>query len=229
MAHAREDQTMRRDRKLLALIMEHLLVKGVPAEIKQEFKNDQAKTTAWLVGQVKQCVQDGVDVRRLILETSLLKVVGIVMVPARTKPFSTAAFYQNGPDLNVNNSFADRLDLRARRTLDSAQERLYVASRLKPNAYDTDIRRGLPEVHLSLLEDIAGLIEAQPRGKSGILLNDGSKNIFYVKGKYGDVYAVGVSWGFGYGGLWVVHDYGLDEYGRWNADSQVLFPGNASL
>lgn len=164
----------------------------------------------------------------VLAETRLLNPVGESTVPARTKPVSVAAFYQTGPGLYVYDTFADLLDLSARQAVDSVPERPYVASLLKANAYDTDIRKELPDTHLSTLEDIAGLIEAQPNGKSGFLLNNGYANIFYVEGKNGEVFAVRVGWGSDRR-KWFVSDWELGERGGWLADSQVLCPGNAAL
>lgn len=164
----------------------------------------------------------------VLAETTLLKPVAQATVPARTKPFNAAEFYQNGPGLYVYGTFADRLDVNARQTVDSAPERPYVASLLKANAYDKDIRKELPEDHLSTLEDIAGLIEAQPGGKSGFLLNNGYANIFYVEGKNGEVFAVVVYW-FSDFREWYVLGWELDELGYWCAGHQVLCPGNTTL
>ena len=167
--------------------------------------------------------------RYLVLEeTKLLKPVAIATVPARTKFFNAEMFYQTGPGLYVWGTFEDRLDLRARQIVSSAPERSYVASLLKANAYDRDIRKELPENHLSRLEDIAALIEAQPDGKSGILFTNGYTNIFYVEGKDGEVFAVGVRWGSD-GRAWRVSAWRLDEVGDWLAGFPVLCPGNAVL
>ncbi len=163
-----------------------------------------------------------------VTETRLLKPVAQATVPARTKPFNAVEFYQTGTGLYVYDTFADRLDVNARQTVDSAPERPYVASLLKANAYDKDIRKELPENHLSTLEDIAGLIEAQSGGKSGFLLNNGYANIFYVEGKNGEVFAVDVRWYSGYR-EWNVRAWKLDGFGWWRADRQALCPGNAAL
>lgn len=164
----------------------------------------------------------------VLAETTLLKPVAQATVPARTKPFNAAVFYQTGTGLYVYDTFADRLDLSARQMVDSAPERPYVASLLKANAYDKDIRKELPENHLSTLEDIADLIEAQPNGKSGFLLNNGYANIFYVEGKNGEVFAVFVLWS-SVNREWLVDDWRLGVGGGWDADNQVLCPGNAAL
>lgn len=163
----------------------------------------------------------------VLAETTLLKPVAQATVPARTKPVSVAEFYQTGSGLYVYDTFAERLDVNARQVVDSAPERSYVASLLKANAYDKDIRKEL-EDHLSTLEDIAGLIEAQPGGKSGFLLNNGYANIFYVEGKNGEVFAVSVRWRSD-SRRWHVFDWRLGEIGRWRAGNRVLCPGNAAL
>ncbi len=164
----------------------------------------------------------------ILTETRLLKPVATVTVPARTKPFVASEFFRTGDGLYVYDSFANRFDLKVRQAVDSAPERHYVASLLKANVYDKDIRKELPGTHLSTLEDIAGLIEAQPGGKSGFLLSNGYANIFYVEGKNGEVFVVGVYW---YSGNrdWGVHDWELGGRGYWNADRQVFCPGNAVL
>ena len=164
----------------------------------------------------------------IVVETKLLKPVAQATVPARTKPFVASEFYQTGTGLYVYDTFANRLDLSARQTVDSAPERPYVVLLLKGNAYNKNIRKELPETHLSTPEDIAGLIEAQPVGKSGFLLNNGYANIFYVEGKNGEVFAVDVYWRAGRR-KWDVRDWKLDENGKWNAGYQVLCPGNAVL
>jgi len=164
----------------------------------------------------------------VLTETRLLKPVATSTAPVRTKPFDASEFFQNRPGLYVWDSFRERLDVEARQPIESAPERPYVASLLKANAYDKDIRKELPESHLSTLEDIAGLIEAQRSGKSGFLLNNGYANIFYVEGRNGEVFAVGVRWNSGRR-EWVVDGWELGEVGHWFAGRQVLCPGNAAL
>lgn len=164
-----------------------------------------------------------------LTETTLLKPVAQAIVPARTKLFNAATFYRTGIGLCVHDTFRDRLDLHARAdTVDSAPKRPYVASVIKADAYDKDIRKELPEAHLSMPEDIAGFIKAQPGGKSGFLLSNGYASIFYVEGKNSEVFAVSVYW-HSANCQWFVRDWMLDVLGRWRADCRVLCPGNAAL
>lgn len=160
----------------------------------------------------------------LLSERKLLKPVATATA-AKDPPFVNE-FFQSRPGLYVWDSFRERFDLEA--LSQSVGGRPYVASLLKSNAYDRDIRRELPENNLSALEDIAGFIEAQPNGKEGFLLTNGYANIFYVEGRNGEVFAVGVLW-VSDGRGWFVYDWLLDEFGLWDAGRQVLCPGNAAL
>jgi len=162
-----------------------------------------------------------------LVETTLLKPIVKATVPARIKLFNVAEFYQTGVGFYYG-TFADRFDLNARQTVGSTPERPYMALLLKANAYDTDILRELPETHLSTPEDIAGLIEAQPGGKSGFLLNNGRANIFYVESKYGEVFAVFVHW-FSVYRRWHVADWKLDGGGEWGAGCQIFCPVNVAI
>ncbi len=165
----------------------------------------------------------------MLAETRLLKPVSKSTVPARTKPWSAAEFYQTGHGLYVHDTFIDRLNLSISQIGDSTLERPYIASLLKVNAYDKDIREELPKTHLSTLEDIAYLIEAQSNGQSGFLLNRGYyTNIFYVEGKNSKVLAVGVSWDSS-NCDWNVYSWKLGEGGYWPTENQVLCPGIAAL
>ncbi len=161
-------------------------------------------------------------------ETALLRPVESTAIPARTKSFDPKRFYKNRKGLYVWSTFEECLDIRSREKVASAPERTYVSLELMQRAYDTAIRAGLPKHHLSTLEDIAALVEAQRGGKKGFLLNDGWANIFYVEGKNGEVFAVDVCWGAGTR-EWCVLDWGLDVLGDWNAGRRVLCPSNAVL
>lgn len=161
----------------------------------------------------------------LITETTLLKPVAQATVPARTKPFNAAAFYQTGTGLHIFDTFRERFNLGLAQL---APSQPYVASLLKANAYDKDIRKELPETHLSTLEDIAALIVAQPGGKLGLLLHGGHANIFYVKGCNGEVLAVNVnSYTDRY--RWCVISWRQGENGKWNVGDQILCPGVAII
>ena len=165
----------------------------------------------------------------VLTETRLLKPVAQATVLARTRPFNVAEFYQTIPGAYIRSKrfFVDRLDLSTKPMVDSAPERPYVASLLKANAFDAEIRKELPENHLSTLEDIASLIEAQPVGKPGLLLANGHANIFYVAGKNAEVFAADISLDPKSG--WSIDICKLNNLGYWFSGLQVLCPGTAAL
>lgn len=85
-----------------------------------------------------------------------------------------------------------------------------------------EILGGMDEAraHASTLDQIAEMIDLQPNGKDGKLLNNGYANIFYVLVD-GVLLAVSVYWGSGYR-KWNVRDWHLGENGKWNAVIQVF-------
>lgn len=140
------------------------------------------------------------------------------------EPFVASRFYQSRPGLCVYDSLAHLFDLSTWQAVDSTPARPYVASLLKANADDKDIRLELPERHLSTLEDIAALMFNQRGGKSGFLLNNGRANIFYALGKNGEVCDVDVYW-YSDSYEWDVRGWRLGQSGCWFAGGQVLCPG----
>jgi|GEM_PF-1336912 len=162
----------------------------------------------------------------VLVETRLLKPVKTATA-ANDTPF-VKEFFQTRKGLYVYDSFRNRFDVD--QPVQAPSGRPYVASLLKANAFDKHIRQELPASHLSMLEDIAGFIEAQPEGKEGFLLSNGYTNIFFVEGKNknGEVFAVFVYWSSD-DRRWDVGGWELDKGGGWGAVSQVLCPGNAAL
>lgn len=164
-----------------------------------------------------------------LVETSLLKPVATATVAARTEPFKASEFFQNRSGLSISDSFRKRFSVKTRRLVKSAPERPYVASVLKKEAYDLDIRKEFHvEEHLSTLEDIASLIQAQPDGKKGFLVTNGYENIFYVAGRNGEVFAVEVLWDSDFL-RWFVCASGLQDVGHWLSKYRLLCPGHAAF
>jgi len=164
----------------------------------------------------------------VLVETSLYKPVGSTIVPARTEPFKASDFYwtRSGLYLGDGSNFEDSLDLD--KIVDSAPERPYVALLLKMNVYNKEIRKELAENHLSAPEDIAALIKAQPAGKFGFLLSNRRLNIFFVRGKYGEIFVMRVEWSSCYH-EWILGLSKLDQFGYLDAGRQIICPGTAVL
>lgn len=160
----------------------------------------------------------------MLTETRLLRPVAMAI--ATKDQLCVKEFFQIRKGLHVYDSFCNRFDLDA--PVQAAPGRLYVASLLKLNADDQEIQKELPEECLSTLKDIAGFIEAQWNGKSGLLLSNGYANIFYVLGKNGQIFVMNVSWISDDRG-WNVGDWEFGVNGRWFAGFQIICPGNAEL
>ena len=123
----------------------------------------------------------------------------LVAVPDRSSTFDPHAFFQTREGcLYVWESYTNRILAAAKKT--EALPAMEITSfDLIKNANDGEIRGELLKDHV--FEDasefcalLAGMIERQPNGKDGDLLNTGYVNIFYVRGVRGGVFTVSVYW-----------------------------------
>jgi len=78
---------------------------------------------------------------------------------------------------------------------------------------------GIPEEVETTLSEMFCLMEKQKNGESGVLLNNGYANIFYIKDQSGVRRAVRVSW---YGDGWIVDADPVDGPYSWGAGRQVF-------
>lgn len=72
------------------------------------------------------------------------------------------------------------------------------------------------------LGEIFFLMEKQKNGEDGILLNDGSGNIFYVRDKNGELRAVVVRWDDD-DGVWFINAYSIEHPTGWSYGSHVFY------
>lgn len=136
------------------------------------------------------------------------------------KGFNPHEFFKIRKGFCVSNEFIDRILSVAERVMEGQPSELKSWD-IRKDATDTQIRSELPEDHLVELWQIAKLIEAQPNGEKGLLLTNGHANLFYVKGKGGQVFVVLVYWLAGHG-EWGVDAWLLDEGVRWDAGRRVF-------
>ncbi len=125
----------------------------------------------------------------------LMRPVSSLVLPSRKEPFSAATFYQNRNDLLVREPAAELLGCAVREVVETTPERSYVSFRLEACAFDWEIAAELPDECLSRLEDIASLIEAQPKGAPGFLVSEPiTPNLFFVEGVNRQLLTATVSW-----------------------------------
>lgn len=128
------------------------------------------------------------------------------------------AFYQTRTGLWVSDEFRSRILSKAKpvKKLAAAVGKSYD---LTQNAYDREITPGLPEGYSfdesEVCASIATMIQKQPKGEAGDLLNNGYANLFYVAG-----YVVDVYWNADRR-EWNVHAWELDD-AYWNAGHRVF-------
>lgn len=124
---------------------------------------------------------------------------GEVLLPERVEPFDPHEFFKTRKGLYVWNGFRDNI-LPAAKPVEHVPERKAALFELEKAANDAEIRAELPEGHVfenasEFCAHLASLIEAQPNGEDGDLLNNGYATIRYVRGVNGVLFAAGVGWG----------------------------------
>lgn len=138
-------------------------------------------------------------------------------------PFTAADYYQTRSGLDIWDSFGCVIGVAGEPVLTTPATKV-TSFDLVANSTDEQIRAELPEDHVfpdaSLFcSHLASLIDRQPNGKEGTLLNNGSANTFYVN--IGDrVVAVRVYW-LADGRGWLVRAYELRD-STWGAGSRVF-------
>lgn len=127
-------------------------------------------------------------------------------------------FFQDRKGLWVGSGFENNIRDKAEPT-EVGTEFKVSSFELVEDLNDEQIEKLLPEKHLlsesEVCAIIAGLIEKQPKGEDGVLLNTGYANLFYTPSR-----VVRVHW---HGGGW---DVGVWDRGggTWLAGSRVFSP-----
>ncbi|MBU6388647.1 hypothetical protein KGQ72_02130 [Patescibacteria group bacterium] len=149
---------------------------------------------------------------------SILSLVNGKVASDAIKTFDPHSFYTMRGGLWIGNFFRDNVLAKAA-SIKKLSATTLKSFDLTKNAYDRDIIPCLPQNYefdiSEALARIAQMIERQPDGKEGDLLNNGYANLFYVPG-----YVVGVDWRAD-GRGWGVSAWERDD-GRWNAGSRVF-------
>lgn len=144
-------------------------------------------------------------------------------IPVRMEgEFIPSVFFKTDKGLYVDSDFTSRIVNKAS-SVDADTEYEITSLNLRLSANDATIESALPEKHIFSETEVSAivgnLIENQPEGKEGTLLNDGSWNIFYTPD-----FVVLVRWDSGSSrwdvGTWYRHD------GGWGGGSRVFSPAN---
>lgn len=144
-------------------------------------------------------------------------------IPVRMEgEFIPSVFFKTDKGLYVDSDFTSRIVNKAS-SVDADTEYEITSLNLRLSANDATIESALPEKHIFSETEVSAivgnLIENQPEGKEGTLLNDGSWNIFYTPD-----FVVSVDW----------HSNSSDWYVRawyrdgddWSGGLRVFSPAN---
>lgn len=139
------------------------------------------------------------------------------------KSFDPKKYFKDGKDLWVSSSFEERIRDKAP-TVATAQSFELSSFILLKNSSDKDIEAALPEKHIfsesEVCAVVAALIDKQPKGKEGTLLNNGYANLFYTSS-----FVVSVVW-YSDSGRWSVISWDRDY--SWGADGRVFSPATSA-
>lgn len=149
---------------------------------------------------------------------SILSLVNGEIASDEIKTFDPHVFYKMSNELWIGDFFRDNVLAKAA-SVKKLSATTLKSFELTKNAYDRDITSCLPQNYefdiSEALARIAQMIEQQPNGKEGDLLNNGYANLFYVPG-----FVVRVRWGAGRR-RWRVSAWGRDDDG-WGAGDRVF-------
>lgn len=151
---------------------------------------------------------------------NILKSVAKEIVVESKEKFVPIDFFKDREGLYIFSGFENNILNKAIAT-DAGSEFKIASSDLEENASDEVIEKALPEKHIFSETDVcaivASLIEKQPKGEEGTLLNNGYANLFYTPSL-----VVRVGWS-SYDGEWVVG--GWERGGHvWSAGDRVFSP-----
>ena len=166
-------------------------------------------TKEWTSGQLNELVKKvgGEKIARGILDGTVRFTVTeqkhptynlAIDLPELFKTFNPYEYYRNLGGLYVLDGFTNNI-LSVAKKIKKVPARKIVSYNLVKASLDAEIRAELPEHHVweeasEFCAHLAELIDNQPNGKEGDLLSNGSANIFYVRGKGGRVFTVGLYW-----------------------------------
>lgn len=144
------------------------------------------------------------------------------LCPLEVVALTLANFFSTRPGLWVSDDFRKRIVAKASDVSVVRKTTTYVLPR---NMTDKEVEAELPENHhwteTDVCATVAHMINLQPNGKKGVLLNDGHANLFYTSSDVVLVY-----WDADNRG-WDVHTWERDDR-RWDAGDRVFSPATGA-
>ncbi len=158
----------------------------------------------------------------------LLEPIGTITVPATTTKFVGKDWFIEGINRDTKVNFRSLSDKFKEwflngtgKTEDPITEQTFRYHKLRQSSVDGPIvaELGGEKMSETTLAEIYSFIAKQPNGEEGVLLNNGSANIFYVRDKDGVLRTVFVPWS---GSGWHVLARSVESPYSWGAGRQVF-------
>ena len=211
-------------------------------EFQEEFENLSTEDTRWVIMNTKEAIAlcisaitNRVKAAAQTIVALLGEIIATAVIPATTEKFITKDKFKvdTSKKAKVNISY---LGDNFKSWFLGKVENPFPGStlygrQLNQNSVDGPIlaELGGQEKAETSLNEIYAMMESQPNGESGDLLNNGWANIFYVMDISGTLRAVSVYWN---DDGWHVYASSVEGPGEWNAGGRVfsrnsLVPQNA--
>jgi len=206
--------------KLAAMLVEH----------QNEFVTLSNEDTQWAILNPKEAIALACEAIRnrakvavtMVIEL-LLDLIGTVTVPATTDRFVAREKFvrDTGRKAKVKISFlGDNFETWFGNKVEGPTvEQTLRYAKLRKSSVDRPIIAELGDKAETTLTEMFSLMEMQKNGESGVLLNNGLANIFYVKDINAVLRSVGVGWD---GGGWDVGASGVGGPGAWGGGGRVF-------
>ena len=194
-------------------------------EWEEELKKFLRKEPCWTNGSVTQVAQPKPTPSILELE---LELVSTVLVPATTSKFIAKTKFVVNTKRNapvkisaVWDNFTTWFLSGSGKIEDPMNVQTLRYHKLRKTSVDGPIiaELGGEAKAETTLSEMFFLMEKQKNGESGVLLNNGYANIFYIRDQTGVLRAVGVRWS---GDGWSVLAISVEGPGEWRGGSQVF-------
>lgn len=214
---------------------ESAIAEVMPGKLNALVKNIMRQTGETDANEAVRLINSGEWVLTKVAQAikNILESVGTIVVSATTGTFIAREKFVVGTDRktrvkinHISNDFTEWFLSGGGKIEDPIGEQTLRYQALKQSSIDSPIIAelgGEPKVETTLTE-VFSLMEKQPNGEEGVLLNNGWANIFYVRDKNNILRTMHMYW---YGG-WNAHAYSVEDPITWR-DGYRAFSRNSVL